>query len=209
MGETIQSIGRKYNLPWQSIAEANELEYPWVDAEDINSDYKDNARVAKVGTTILIPTADTIAYTYNEEITNINEQVLGADLDIFSELWEDVHNMEDGGLLTDDLNGDLLIATGINNLRQQLLLKLQTEKGSLALHPDFGTNLVRYIGSRITQELLTKIALEIRKAIISDPRVKSMSDITMYHEGSTIQASFVVYPIEPYTPFSLEPTMNL
>ena len=120
-----------------------------------------------------------------------------------------VINLEVEGQLTDDNKGDIKLSEGINNLRQQLVIRLGTPKGALLLHPEFGSNITDYIGKRITVELLTKIKLEVQECLLGDFRVLGVSDVTVVGKNSGVYVECFVQPIEPYsTPFRLSQTFT-
>lgn len=118
-------------------------------------------------------------------------------------------NLETPGELIDDKVGDILTCRGVDNLRQQLILRLGTPKGALLLHPDFGSNILEYTGKRVTQEVLTDVKLEIQECLLGDFRVNAVSDINLVFKDNSIRVECVVYPIAPYSsPFILGHTYS-
>lgn len=210
-GDTIQSIGQRYEVDWTKIVELNSLSYPYVIGEiETPEEYADIDTVAKFGSVLLIPT-DGLRFPLktNNSAAEVAKYSLGCDLDLFTfEKGEhfNVVNLEIEGQLTDDNQGDLRLAEGIENLKQQLIVRLGTERGALLLHPEFGTNIKKYIGMRTTPELLTKIKLEIQEALLGDFRVKDVNKIQVAFNNRQVHVECVVTPIPPATDFLLSTT---
>ena len=202
VGDTIQSIGQLYDVDWTELVVINGLEYPYIDDDLYINEHEELDGVAKVGSKLVIPTPGiNIPNKTNNSAKEIEKYAYGCDLDIFStELGEHkVANLEIQGELTDDTKGDIKLSEGINNLRQQLIIRLGTPKGALLLHPEFGSNIHKYIGKRITVELLTKVKLEVQECILGDFRVLGVSDVTAIGKNTGIYVECFVHPVEPYT----------
>lgn len=208
-GDTIQLIGQKYNVDWTEIVNLNGLEYPYVAADDIETEYDTMDTVAKIGTKLVVPSNGlNIPYKSNTSTSEMELYAFGGDLDLFTAEEGDgynVVNLEIAGQLTDD-KGDLKLATGITNLKQQLIVRLGTEKGALLLHPDFGSNILKTIGAKVTPELLTKVQLEVAECLNSDFRVQSVTDIQVAYSSGKIHVECYVIPIPPYSAFTLSHT---
>lgn len=206
VGDTIQAIAMMYGCDWTELVTINGLEYPYIDDVIGVSEYADNDAVAKVGSKLVIPTTGiNIPQKTNNSSAEVEKYAFGCDLDLYS--WDNgetaSNNLETEGELSSDGKGDVLLSEGLNNLRQQLTTRLGTPKGALLLHPEFGTNLLDYIGRRTTVELLTKIQLEIRECLLSDFRVKDVGDINVAFHDHAIFVDCIIYPIEPYSVFRL------
>lgn len=207
VGDTIQSIGDLYGVPWTDLVVINGLEYPYIDDTLIDNDYKFVDTVAKVGSKLLIPsTGIVVPVKTNNTSSEIEKYAFGCDLDLFSseKTINGVINLENEGQLTDDNKGDIKLSEGIENLRQQLVLRLGTPKGALLLHPEFGSNLLDFIGKKVTLEVLTDVKLEIQECLLGDFRVNGISDIEVAFKSGGIRVECVIHPIEPYSsPFLL------
>ena len=68
--------------------------------------------------------------------------------------------------------GDIGTNTGIDNLKQAINTRLLTEKGSLVMHPTYGTSLADDFGLPV-QDVAPIINNDISQAILTDPRVTS------------------------------------
>jgi phage baseplate assembly protein W len=53
-----------------------------------------------------------------------------------------------------------------------------TERGTLLLHPDYGSNLLKMIGEKYYDGWEQKVMVEIVKTMLSDPRVDSVENMT-------------------------------
>lgn len=210
-GDTIQVIAQKYGLNWTDIVELNGLTFPYIDTTILNNSYQGVDTVAKLGDSLVIPTQGTAFPTKtNGSSQELEKYIFGADLDIFSyaDTTSGIINLESEGQLSSDVKGDVKLCEGLSNLRQQLIIRLGTEKGALLLHPEFGSNILKYIGVRITEELLTKIKLEAQECILSDPRVESISNLQIASNNTSIRVEVDIFPIPPYSSFSLRHTYS-
>lgn len=210
-GDTLQSIAFKYGVNWQDIAELNGLESPYIDTAIEFNESRYNDTVAKLGSKLIIPSQ---GLTYNKKSNNsaneIAEYALGVDLDLFTyELGEhfNVVNLEIKGELTED-KGDVKLARGLQNLKQQLILKLGVVKGTLPLHPEFGSYLVTYIGTKVTPQLLIKTKLEVQETLLSDPRVLRVDNLQVAYRDKAVRVECDVIPVPPFATFSLGHTYS-
>lgn len=200
-GDTIQVLGTIYNVDWTQIVEVNGLEYPYIDT-DITTDNQDKDGVAKLGSKLLIPSSGmNVPNKTNNSSQELERYSLGSDLDILLYSSSKVINIEDSGQLSDS-HADVKLAEGLANLRQQLTTKLGTQKGSLLLHPNFGSNLLKFIGQRVTPELLTKIKLEVQECLLEDFRVEEVTDIKVVFKNHGVYVDCMIKPIPPYSAFS-------
>ena len=204
-GDTIQSIGLLYSVDWTEIVDINGLEYPYICTDIEYNEYQDIDGVAKLGSTLVIPT-DGLNFPKktNNSVDEIEKYAFGCDLDLFSYGLEEsrVVNLEMEGQLTHE-NNDIKLSEGLMNLQQQLIIRIGTPKGALLLHPDFGTHILDYIGKRVTLELLIKIKLEIQECLLGDFRVLGVSDFNIIFKDRGIFVECTVHPIEPYSVFRL------
>lgn len=205
-GDTIQSIGLLYGVDWTELVVINGLEYPYIDDDIEINEHKDLDSVAKIGSKLVIPTIGlNIPNKTNNSADEIEKYAFGCDLDLFSLEQTENHvvNLEVEGQLTDDNKGDIKLSEGIENLRQQLIIRIGTPKGALLLHPEFGTHILDYIGKRTTVELLIKIKLEVQECLLGDFRVLGVSDLEVVFRDHGVFVECVVHPIEPYSVFKL------
>lgn len=225
-GDTIQAIAMMYGVDWTTLSVINGLNYPYIDSVINSTQYENTDEVAKVGDRLVVPTKGLqIPIKTNNSLEEIEKYAFGGDLDLYSSVTtNNVTNLESlGELDADGANGDILLAEGIGNLRQQLITRLGTPRGSLMLHPEYGCDILRYVGGKATFENLKKIMLEVQECILSDFRVVGVSDIRSsfkYPDESqrmnassikSVKGVFVdciVHPIEPYQVFRLGKTFT-
>lgn len=227
MGETIQIIGQRYGVDWTKLATINGLEYPYVDGTLNSTEFENTDEVAKIGSRLVIPTRGLhIPNKTNNSSDELEKYTFGSDLDMFSDSTNNngVTNLEALGVLhANEITGDILICDGISNLRQQLIIRLGTPKGSLLMHPEWGCDLLKHIGGTMTMERLIKIKLAVQESVLGDFRVLGISDMrAVFKNSSGIQGTngllngkgkavfidFIVHPIEPYSVFRLAKTFS-
>lgn len=210
-GDTIQSIGLFYNVNWTEIVTLNGLNYPYVVTDLYDTEFTYQNDVAKIGTKLLIPNNLTVPVKSIGSSKEIEKYAYGSDLDLYTterSVFGNT-NLESEGQLTDDGEGDVLLVQGLDNLSQQLITRLGTEKGSLLLHPEYGSNLLSYVGKKILKEQLIDIKLEVQECLLSDFRVQSVGKIDVWFKDTSTRVEAEVYPIEPYSkPFLLGATFT-
>lgn len=224
-GDTIQAIGKLFNSDWTKIAVVNGLAYPFIDSELGSTNYEGNDMIAKVGTRLVIPSRNLhIPRKTNNSSKELEALTFGSDLDLYKDSLDphNVANLESlGQLNADDTTKDILICSGIKNLRQQLIIRLGTPRGSLLMHPEWGCNVTKYIGTKSNMENLIKIKLEVQESVLGDFRVMGISDMRAVWKYSDVRdgtngrslapnrgvfIDFIVHPIEPYDVFRLAKT---
>lgn len=226
-GETIQIIGQMYGVDWTKLATINGLEYPYIDSALNSTEFENTDEVAKIGSRLVIPTRGLhIPQKSNNSAQELERYTFGSDIDLFSDATNNngVTNIESLGVLNaNDTTGDILICDGLKNLRQQLIIRLGTPKGSLIMHPEWGCDLLKHIGGTMTMERLIKIKLAVQESVLGDFRVLGISDMrAVFKQSSGMQGSngitfskgkavfidFIVHPIEPYSVFRLAKTFS-
>lgn len=201
-GDSLQRLAILYGIDdWREIAYFNKLDPPYIVNEVINT-YPGN--VAHIGTVLYIPTYD---YTVSPKIEDISQEAIeqqayGCDLDIYSATDDNgkMKNIEVKGECSATDN-DLRMVKGIENLKQALQIRLSTEKGSLMLHPDFGSNLSRMCGLKGSTENLTKMMLEAQECLLSDFRVNGLSDLKLEKTERVVKIECIIIPIPPLPQF--------
>lgn len=222
VGDTVQRIAYRYGIDWVSLVVINGLEYPYIDSVINSTEYEDTDEVAKIGDRLVIPTVGlVIPQKTNNSGKEVEALAFGGDLDLFAnELNTNGYtNVEVLGELTDNSMGDIRVCQGIANLRQQLITRLGTPKGSLMLHPEWGCELTNYIGMKLTIERLIDIRNCVIRCVNGDFRVLGVSDIqasfrykpSSYGETRVQKGlflDFIVHPIEPYSVFRIGKTFT-
>ena len=97
-------------------------------------------------------------------------------------------NPETNDLVTNS-SGDVARSYGYNNAIQAIRTIVETERGELYLHRDYGLNL--RIGQAITTEIYKEITERVRAAIIKDPRF-SNALVDVQKVGTAVKVSVEV-----------------
>jgi len=119
--------------------------------------------VKKTGEILLIPDIDGLS-TQNYFVGQDNIDIIGGE-DLFL----------DNGDLNTNMYGDLSSSVGSENIANSLKHRLETEKGELIYHPEYGCNLSNVIG--ITDTNVNKkemVILEIKETLFQDDRINKV-----------------------------------
>lgn len=181
-GDTLQGIAYKLYQDmsqWRTLVELNSLKYPYI-VDSPEKTLKDPEHLKCWGDRLLLPnnTNDVVkanraklkekntSYYRNQHY----DAVLGNDIKL--NLHSDVTLDEQRGVLVS--NGrDLDTADGIDNLKQSLIMRILTRKGTLYRHPNYGSTLPDMIGKPISSTLLHDITTEVQRVVSTDTRVQS------------------------------------
>lgn len=114
----------------------------------------------------------------------------------------------EGGLPLEGEILDLKTATGRENLAQALILRLLTERGSLAPlgHPDYGSRLVELVGRRNNDTTRNLARLFTLEALNQEPRVEEVLDLrveVVRDQPDVVRISFSVKPLDDEIALSL------
>ena len=198
--ETMQAIAQRYYGDvsyWIDLVEHNNLKYPYI-VETDEEKMQDPERLASTGDTIIIPIESDLTDVSAKEINSRDKDVLvelalGRDLNITAdEKYFNEHGTSDNILaFSTDGNGDLDTVKGIDNMKQQLQARLLTPRGSLMLHPNYGSDLHNLFGLNIPEQA-TLIEMEVLRTLTSDNRVKSANLIDWKIQGNVYSGQFSV-----------------
>jgi phage baseplate assembly protein W len=89
------------------------------------------------------------------------------------------------------------IEEGARQLAKALYRRLITYPGELPAHPDYGCRLRDYAGMPADAWVARLAALEARRALEADPRVRSVW-VEAHYEGDYLIVEALVEPIEGY-----------
>jgi len=191
-GDTLHSISSSFVGTVEltnTIAIVNDLDYPFIDT-DMDTEYPPDHKIARLGDTILIP----LEITGSDVIDDITENdSYGIDLLLTTNKVElsMVHIGE-----FQESQGDLKVTQGRDTLTQDLTHRLMTERGTLLLHPDYGSDLLKMIGEKTYIGWEQKVVVEIVKTMLSDPRVENVENVTFdtFETGVHVKC-FLVTPL--------------
>lgn len=198
--DTMQSISQRYySTPeyWIDLVEHNNLKYPYI-VDESEDKLKDPEHLVTTGDELVIPQE---SYLSDYSIKEINkndkdklvDMALGSDLNITSDnkYYNKYGTSDEIMAFSEDVHGDLDTVIGVENMKQQLINKLMTPKGSLLLHPEYGSNIHELFQKNIPETGLL-IELEITRTLLTDSRVKSVQTISWRIEENKFYGEFDV-----------------
>ena len=198
--ETMQAVAQRYYGDvsyWIDLVEHNNLKYPYI-VETDEEKMQDPERLASTGDTIIIPIESDLTDVSAKEINSRDKDVLvelalGRDLNITAdEKYFNEHGTSDNILaFSTNGNGDLDTVKGIDNMKQQLQARLLTPRGSLMLHPNYGSDLHNLFGLNIPEQA-TLIEMEVLRTLTADNRVKSANLVDWKIQGNVYSGQFSV-----------------
>ena len=198
-GDTMQSIAQYYYNDvgaWIDLIEHNNLKYPYIVDDELVKN-KDPQRLVTIGDTIIIPTEETLSDVVLQDISSkdidaLLELSFGRDLNITrDESYFNEYGTSDDILGFSGTTGDLDTVTGIANIKQQLQTRLLTPRGSLMLHPNYGSDLHELFGKNIPEQAVL-IDMEVCRTLLSDGRVQSANNIDWKIEGNEYSGTYSV-----------------
>ena len=99
-------------------------------------------------------------------------------------------------------NGDLLILDEKKTLIQDVINRLKTVKGSYEIHPDYGSNIHRYVRALGDDETVLSLINEIEEELLKDPRIWEVDVQIAERTLKTLKLIIEVKPLEE-SPFNL------
>lgn len=99
----------------------------------------------------------------------------------------------DGSL--SDLNGDFAVVSGRDNLRQAIKNRVETERGELIYHQDYGSLVRRLIGAVNGPTAALLAAQYVSSAVLGDPRVAKVTKSVAQVNGDVISVSLEFQPV--------------
>lgn len=173
-GDTLQKIALREmgdTTQWSNLAYLNNLVPPFVTDDPVLA----SAQVLLSGSMIMLPSAST--YTVTDPTA-----VYGADC-----------LLSNGDLVAD--NGDFKVVSGLPNLEQAIGNVLQTAPGDLMFLPTYGCRARSMIGEKNTAVASLLSAQFIKDALLADPRIQAVPDVTVRVAGDALNVDATVNPI--------------
>lgn len=175
-GDSLQLIAAREMgdaTQWQTLIDYNNLVPPYITDDSTQA----GPGVILTGASILVPAPVPVATGTTDPST-----VFGIDI-----------KLTNGQLAT--ANGDFDVVSGRDNLRQALANRVETERGDLLMHQDYGSLHQRLIGAvnGPTSGLLA--AQYVKAALQADPRVQSVTSTTATITGDVTEIEAEVQPI--------------
>ena len=199
-GDTVQTIAQTTlgtMFAWTDIVAYNKLRYPYISDEYLGP------HVATIGDELIIPIEVTDDDLRNvvlkkQDVDVIASYALGRDLALVDPIDDalETRGTTDELVNLQDNRGDLKTKYGHDNLIQAILLRMNTKKGTMPLHPEYGNNFSDLLGQRLTYDLLNKFEVMIRKTINEEPRVADAGVELEVAKNNVILIKLHVNPID-------------
>jgi hypothetical protein len=165
---------------WRLLAEFNNLSYPYIST--LNPQPQ---KTLAPGQQISIPSlASNPTSSFS---TNIVLSQFQAPPSINSSFGTDIF-LDSTGDIDASPNQDILTVTGINNLNQAILLKLNIYRGELLAHSDYG--ILNILGIRTLPSLTAITQSQLEATLLSDPRISNVvnSKVSVQGDVASFQA---------------------
>lgn len=175
-GDTLPAIALRElgdGARWPELVAFNSLLPPFITDDPTQA----KSGVILTGGLIRIPAA-----TQASTVTQDGDAVFLADLQL------------QGGRLAAD-GGDFAVVSGLPNLKQALGNALDTERGELSFHPQYGSLLRRIIGT-VNGPTAALLAGRYAKAtILADDRIARVTDATATVVGDRVSVDVTAEPV--------------
>lgn len=158
---------------WQTLIDYNGLVPPYITDDPTQA----GPGVILTGAMILVPAPVPIATA-----TTDPNAVFGTDI-----------KLSNGQLAT--ANGDFDIVSGRDNLKQALGNRIETERGDLLMHQDYGSLHPRLVGAVNGPTAGLLAAQYVKAAVQADPRVQSVISATATITADVTAIEMEVQPI--------------
>lgn len=189
--DTIQLIATRYSCDWKDIVKLNDLKYPFIS----DNTFSEEDSVAHIGSTILIPIMET--EVKNVSSVSIENRVYGSDI----RFTQHSTHISEPYPVHSELK-DISIVKGVQNLYQACCSRFTVDRGSLVLHPEYGTEIRRYIrNGKGTHKTLTKIKLDARRTLLQDKRIEKITDLDVSFQGGVCRITANIHPVKPLGTF--------
>ena len=144
---------------WPELVALNDLTWPFIGSRD---EYP-AARIIEPGEELLLPAEPRGSVTTSTAPPSPAD-LFGVDIDLSSKRGQ-----------VSFVRGDVELIAGVSNIQQAVRHRVLTARGSLELHPDYGSNLYRWVGGQGVPELLRIALFDYLRAVLEDPRVEAIN----------------------------------
>lgn len=211
-GDTLQTIAQKLYSDigeWRMLVNLNHLHYPYI-VSTPQRKMNDPEHLLTYGDKLLLPND---GRTYEEANQNkiiqsntpyyqpdYYDTTLGMDIQL--NISTDVPLTDQLGVLEAN-QSDLHTVTGVENLKQSLINRILTRRGTLLFHPNYGSQLLNMLGRPMNRALLTDAAHELSRTITTDTRVAKCTVDKSLLTYDDIFLNALVTPINYDTAFNI------
>jgi hypothetical protein len=205
MGDSIESLAIKglgSFSKWKALAEFNNLVYPYIYFTAAGEMQPE--KTLGLGQQIAIPITDNSAPSNGLVMSNLTNGATSLNYSFGTDLYLDPTG--DINLITSGTTTDLQTISGIANLIQAITLKLSVYRGELLSHQDYG--IPNLLGYRTLPLITSKAISDIQSTVLSDPRISSVSNVTVSIQGDIFSYSMSIFPNFSSTPVVLEGTFD-
>lgn len=212
-GETLQSIAQKLYGDmnrWRDLVDLNDLEYPYI-VDTPQEKLNNPDHLLTRGDQLLLPNGEQDYRIANQnKVIESNtphyqpdyyDNVMG--MDIALNVSTDVPLREQMGIIESDHGRDLKRVVGLDNLKQSLINRILTRRGTLLMHPNYGSVLPDMLGKNLNSRMLTDVANELSRTIDTDSRVAKCKVDKALLSYDEIMLHVLVTPIDYDTSFSI------
>lgn len=194
---------------WVRLVEYNQLKYPYI-VESLAEKKQDPDHWVTYGDTVVIPQEANLMDDINpNELGNQDKEfimslALGRDLAMTTNPQEyNKYGTSDALFeMSHNGHGDILTYWGPDNVKQATIARLMTPRGSLILHPEYGSMLHTLFG-KATNEQMKLISNEIIRTVLTDTRVTGCSLVDNWIEEDHYTGEFEASVISTDEQFSL------
>ncbi len=205
-GESVTSLAARFlgdARQWKAIAVLNNLEAPYITSNGYPG-------TKKIGDRILIPSTDPPQQV--QRITPVlgvstesssPERILGTDIKL-TRLTDRPGDYYDYEIDVEGGSVDLKKVSGVDNLKQALLTRLRTERGTNQLYATLGVDGI--LGTNVPSVDRDQILFRIGQAISADPRVVDITRLnsTVVADSITIDMDVQIIGLKDTQTISLE-----
>lgn len=200
--DTLQSIAQRYTGSseyWKSIVTYNKLEYPYF-VDTPAEKLKQPESVLTLGDTVIIPIEQNLLDVDTDSLGTRDKDLilklsLGSDLNISrgDKRYKQHGTRDEVFELVGDGKGDIALAQGVENIKQVVIARLLTKRGSLINSPNYGSDLDDLIGRPANSLTLKMVDNEIQQVLKTDGRVSEVTRVHSQIDKEVYSGEFEVY----------------